>query len=233
MASEEDRRSEADRRDDTDRKKGGDRRSGANRRSEARTKKRIRCEVSTSDESQGGFVLDLSPKGLFVQTAKPIDAGVEIGVSLDPPGMAGTIELRAKVVRSRRVPAKLASIASPGVGLRVTKAPPEWYEFVADLTSSEPRKSPGSSAKPKPIAQPTAPEKAAAPVKPAPKKRKRKLPPRMAPPESTSRYRVQAKHISGPRSRSLVLRATSLEDAKSMALEQLGGDWKIIGIKGA
>jgi hypothetical protein len=234
VSNEEERRSGSERRGDSEhRKKTADRRSGANRRTEARTKKRIRCEVTDGSVQQRGFVLDVSPKGLFIQTPKPIDPGKEIQVELSPPGREA-IQLRATVARSRRVPASLASVAAPGVGLRITMAAPEWYEFVADLTSPEPLSrstsstKPGSGQQPAGAKQPAAPEKTV--VK---KKRKRKLPPRMAPPQTRSRYRVKAKQAGGSRSRSLVVNATSREDAETQAIEQLGNDWKVIDVEGA
>ena len=44
---------------------------------------------------------------------------------------------------------------------------------------------------------------------------------------------MQAKHTGGPRSRSLVFSATSREEAESLALDELGRDWKIIDVEGA
>jgi hypothetical protein len=240
VSSEEERRGGSDRRggserrgDSEHRKKTPDRRSGANRRSEIRTKKRIRCEVTDGSVQQRGFVLDVSLKGLFVQTPKPIDPGREIEVELSPPGREA-IQLRANVARSRRVPASLASVAAPGVGLRITMASPEWYEFVADVTSSEPLTRSASSPKPGSSQQQADTKQPAAPEKPvAKKKRKRKLPPRMAPPQTRSRYRVKAKQTGGSRSRSLDVSATSREDAETQAIEQLGNDWKVIDVEGA
>jgi hypothetical protein len=229
VSSQEDRRSGNERRGDPDRdkKSTSDRRCGADRRTEARIKKRIRCEVTAGDTQQRGFVLDVSPNGLFVQTPKPIDPGEEISLELTPAGRE-PISLRAKVARSRRVPAKLASVANPGVGLRITLAPPEWYELVAGIESAAPPTRSTSSAKPTSGKQASPPDKP-----PAKKKRKRKLPPRMAPPQTRSSYRVKAKHIGGPRSRSLIVSATSREDAESQALDQLGNDWKVIDVEGA
>jgi hypothetical protein len=234
VSSDKDRRGETDRSSDRPGESSADGRSAANRRSEDRTRKRIPCEISSEGQSQRGFVLDVSPKGLFVQTSMPIDPGEEIGVALDTRGVAGTIEIRAKVARSRRVPPRLVSVSTPGVGLRITQAPSEWYEFVAGLTSSELRMSPGLSAQPGPLEVPANPERDAALDKPAaPKKRKRKLPPRMAPPNLERRYRVQAKHIGGPRCRSLVVSATSRENAEWVAFEELGSDWKVIDVEDA
>ena len=68
-------------------------------------------------------------------------------------------------------------------------------------------------------------------AKPVAKPRKRKLPPRMPKPET--RYRVKAKHTGGPRTRSLLLSATSREHAEAQALLQLGSDWEVIGVEGA
>ena len=53
-------------------KDSSSRRRGGNRRREDRTKRRIACEVKYAGQSHRAFVLDLSPKGLFVQ----IDNGV-------------------------------------------------------------------------------------------------------------------------------------------------------------
>jgi hypothetical protein len=226
VSSDDERRSAGERKSDPDSKSPGERRRGADRRTQDRIKKRVPCEISAGGTRQRGFILDVSPKGLFVQTSKPIDSGVEIGVELNPPGRAA-IALRARVARSRRVPPSLTSVASPGVGLRLTMAPPEWYEFVAGYNNTESPNSAKSSAKP------ALSKDQAKPDEPAPEKKKRKLPPRMAPPLTRSNYRVKAKHTGGPRSRSLVVKATSREDAELRASAQLGKDWKIIGVEGA
>jgi hypothetical protein len=228
VSSDNEQRNANERRSDPDRKSPGERLREADRRTETRIKKRVPCEVTAGDTRQRGFILDTSPKGLFVQTPKPIDSGVELGVELSPPGRAD-ITLRARVARSRRVPPRLAPVAAPGVGLRITMAPPEWYEFVAGYNNTESPNSAKSSAKP------ALSKEQATPDEPAPekKKRKRKLPPRMAPPLTRSDYRVKAKQTGGPRSRSLVVKATSREDAELRAIAKLGNDWKIIGVEGA
>ena len=48
-----------------------------------------------------------------------------------------------------------------------------------------------------------------------------------------ARYRVKAKQTVGPRSRALVISATSREHAKSQAIEQIGSDWEIVEVKPA
>ena len=233
MSTDDDRRSEPDRRREGSRKSGETRRSGADRRSEVRIKKRLPCEILLGDNRLRGFVLDVSPRGLFVQAPKPIDPGTEVGGAFRPRELGETIEVRARVARSLRVPAHLASIASSGGGLRISMAPPEYYDFLSGLTNREVK--PARTVR-QPVAKPADPEEPEPqkqPEKPPAKPRKRKLPPRMPKPETETRYRVKAKHTGGPRSRSLLVSATSREHAEAQALEQLGSAWKVIDVEGA
>jgi hypothetical protein len=172
-----------------------------------------------------GFVLDVSSRGMFVQTLKPIDPGGEIGVTFTPPGFDQAIEVRACVVRSLRVPRYLATVATAGVGLRINMAPPEYFDFIASLSFRDMKAAGAGDA--------TAASEPSEKPKQKPKPKKRKLPPRMPKPEIRARYRVQAKQTGGNRSRSLVLTATSREHAESQALEQLGSDWEIVDVERA
>jgi len=166
-------------------------------------------------------VLDVSPKGLFVQTLKPIDLGGEINVIFTLPESSQTIEVRACVVRSQRVPRHLATVATGGVGLQINVAPPEYFDFIASLSHLDEK--PATAGDVTPASE--QPEK--------PKPRKRRLPPRMPKPKPKARYRVYAKQTVGPRSRSLVLSATSRAHAESQAIEQIGSDWEIVEVKPA
>ena len=233
MPSENDRRSGEDRRtvdqaESHDERRHDKRRHDSNRRTEARIRKRLPCEFVDGDTRVQGVVLDVSLRGLFVQTHKPVQLGVELAILFTPPGLDKTIEVHGRIVRSLRVPRHLASVASGGVGVRIHMAPPEYYDYVASLTSHE-----TEPAKPN-----TAGAKAAASVEPekpkaAPKPKKRKLPPRMPKPEPKTSYRVQAKQAGGPRTRSLTVSATSREHAASQVLAELGNSWKVVDVEGA
>ncbi len=54
-------------------------------------------------QRQRAFVLDVSPRGLFVQTSKAIDPGAQISVKLQLRGHKEEVELLAEVARSRRI----------------------------------------------------------------------------------------------------------------------------------
>ena len=224
MSSDGDRRSGVDRRGEDPRKGGSNRRQGGNRRRETRIKKRIPCEFVDDDKSSRGFVLDVSPKGMFVQTHKPITPGEEIVVTFTPPNFDREIEVRACVARNVQVPRHLAPIASPGVGLKINMAPAEYFEYLASLSHHGDTPATAKSE--------AAPSKEPEKAKPEPEekpKKKRKLPPRLPNPEA--RYRVQAKHKGGPRSRSLFVDATSPEHAKMQALEEIDSDWEIVAVE--
>ncbi len=228
MSTEDDRRSGNDRRSAGDRRAGGDRRGGADRRagedrrrasdrrSEVRARKRIPCEVVLADRRHRAFVLDVSMHGLFVQTRSAIDPGTEIGVEFRLPGTETEIALRATVARHLRALPNLASVSASGVGLQITRAPSEYYEFLSKLTSTEPGANPTTSTRS------AAPAETIAPVEPSAAK---------SPVEAEPHYRVQVKHVSGPRSRTLVVSATSREHAESQVLDELGDEWKIIHVE--
>jgi hypothetical protein len=218
VSKDDDRRSGKDRRGEDQRKSTKDRRVGADRRLEARIRKRLPCEFVDGDTRLRGFVLDVSPKGMFVQTLKPINPGGEIGVIFTPPELGQTIEVRACVVRSLRVPRHLATVATAGVGLRINMAPPEYYDFVASLSNRDEKAA-------------TAGDVTAGSERP--EKPKHKLPPRMPKPKTQIRYRVQTKQTGGLRSRLLIFRATSREHAERQAREQISSDWEIVKVERA
>ena len=118
------------------------------KRREIRTKKRLVCTLEVSGHRHSGIVLDVSPRGLFVQTNAKPDAGTEIRAELVLPGVSQPVWLTAVVARQRIVPQRLLSVARGGLGLSISQAPEEYYAFVASFT-------PGAA--PQELTQPTGP----------------------------------------------------------------------------
>lgn len=75
-------------------------------------------------------MLDISHGGLFVQTSTPLPPGTEMIVAFPRRAEGPPFELRARVVRRRRVPQRLASLAPSGLGLRVLEAPDAYHDLV-------------------------------------------------------------------------------------------------------
>ena len=113
------------------------------------------------------------------------------------------MELRATVARNRRVPANLAGVETPGIGIRIQSAPNAYYDLLARLAAE------GSRA----LA-----EKPAAPASKEPAK-------------PVFEFRVRARQTSGSRSRTIVVGADSSEAAEARALRELGSKWKVLSVE--
>ncbi len=155
-------------------------------------------------QDQRAFILDLSPNGLFNQTPKAIDPGNEVAVQFRVPVEGTEIDLRAKVARSKRVPPRLATVTTPGIGLRISSAPAAYYEYLARLIAGE--KTEKQKSAPAPQATET-------------------------PEDSEPRYRVRAQLSGGSRSRSLVVWASTAMEARQEALSELDEGWKILSVE--
>jgi hypothetical protein len=140
----------------------------------------------------------VSWNGLFVQTRRSIEPDTEVEVRLRLPGRSETIELSAAVARARRVSPNLTTVAVGGLGLQIRAAPNEYYEFVAAISPEQ-----------------------APPAPPTPE-----VSPKPAPPET--QFRVRAQQTGSPRSRTLTVGADSPEQAKTVALRQLGEGWTVL-----
>lgn len=105
---------------------------------EPRFKRRIPCRLSQNSRASSGVVLDLSRRGLFVQTTVSAKAGEEVQVVLHSPhGSDGESEivLNAQVVWQRKVPVQLRSSLRSGVGLQIRYASEAYYALLAETAS--------------------------------------------------------------------------------------------------
>ena len=97
-------------------------------RPEARVRKRVPCRVWIGKSSYSGVVLNLSRKGMFVQTCAAMSAGDPIDLKL-----RGEIDVQAQVVWRRRVPPALRTSAEGGVGVRILGAPEDYYQPLVEV----------------------------------------------------------------------------------------------------
>ena len=105
----------------------------ANKRREPRMKKRIACALWIKGVRQHGIVLDLSSKGLFVQTSAKPTPGEALRIELVLPGQTRPTTLMATVARVRMVPPALLSVAQGGIGLELQNPPEEYFVFVGKV----------------------------------------------------------------------------------------------------
>jgi Tfp pilus assembly protein PilZ len=89
----------------------------AERRSSKRTRARFPVRVWYGGQQAHGNTLDVSANGLFVETAAMLAIGTRVHFEIQHPD--GSFHGEAIVVRQKRVPPNLRTIARPGVGLKL------------------------------------------------------------------------------------------------------------------
>jgi hypothetical protein len=147
------------------------------------------------------MVLNVSPSGLFVQTTARIRPGDDVLVHLNLCMGEPAIPVRARVVWKRLVAPHLQIVTKGGVGLQIHTAPESYYEFLAGVAGGR-----------------------------ADRWRSEEIPEVRAEPLA-ERFRVRVKQENGPRSRSMVLRCASEEEARATALARTGRGWVILEIE--
>jgi hypothetical protein len=170
-------------------------------RAAKRHKWRIPCEIVFEGGRQRSFVIDISESGVFVQTGVKLVPGSLVEIRLSFEGSAAPMLLRARVARAKKVPAQLTSVAHGGVGLQILDVTNEYLRAVRALGRTD-----------SPLAADTRPKTVAAP----------------APPPARPRFRVRVKQCDGPRSRTLELAADSAEQARTLALREVGTGWDAV-----
>jgi hypothetical protein len=118
------------------------------RRTSDRVKRRLTVGLRVGAQQNHGIVLDVSPSGLFVATTAAIQPGTELVVEFSARDGSPAFEVRARVVRRRRVPQNLQSYESPGIGLQVIEPPPAYEKMVQGAKLEGGAAEPGSEAPP-------------------------------------------------------------------------------------
>lgn len=104
---------------------------------EPRFKKRVPCAVRIAGRRHSGIVLNVSRRGLYVQSSATAPPGASVAVELTPSGRTA-IELEALVVWKRVVPSRLRGVAHGGVGLQIQRASEAWYQFFLGVAATGP-----------------------------------------------------------------------------------------------
>jgi len=194
-------------------------------RKEKRRQRRWPCDLQIGGTRHEATVVDASEGGLSVLTAESPEPGTEIRVAINAPGGA-PIDVVAVVWNKRRASPRKGGGPRCRLGLVIVHASAGYPQLLGEPgatgTRSKPDR-PGSDASPPPREAPpsTSPQTAAQP------------PTASAPPvgESGASYRVRLAQKGGPRTRIVVLSASSEEDAGGRALADLGADWRVLAVE--
>lgn len=213
-------------------------------RRSVRIKRRTTCELAVDGRRYRGIVLDLSETGLFVQTEATPTPGAPLQLRFHA-GDGSSFEVEASVARRQVAPPQLAGVVRGGLGLRVHTPPPAYFELLGqDETQAANRSEARAAAAARRAASPGPAVGAAAPsspgrpvarttvrsgMRPAPAP----APPAPPPAPVGDPFRVRVKQCTGPRSRTLEVRARSAEEAAKRALADLGRGWEVLRVEPA
>lgn len=173
--------------------------------SEPRLRKRLHCTLNVDARRHNGLILNLSRRGMFVQTSMPAEPGTLLEIDVRDPVRGDDIPVQAAVVWRKRVPARMKGTNESGMGLRLISRPDAWQTMMSGMLESGDE----SDAQAGTAAAAVAPEPVAAPA-PVPT------------------FVVRLGQPGGPRSRRLWVQAESEESARREALARAGHGWTIL-----
>jgi hypothetical protein len=97
-----------------------------------REKVRALCRFELDGEIHTGFLLNLSPRGLFLQTRLRLPAGTELEVKIRDLGEE-PIDVLARVVHRRGSHRATSAVETGGVGMEIVNAPEALYRVLYEL----------------------------------------------------------------------------------------------------
>ncbi len=194
-------------------------------RKEKRRKRRLPCDLQIGGKRHEATVIEVSDGGLSVLTAESPELGPEIRVAIKAPG--GTpIDVVAVAWDKRRVSPRKGGGPRCRLGLVIVHAPAGYLRLLGDLGATETRSEPdepGSDASPPTREAPPSTSLQAAAQPPTAST--------FPVDEAGASYRVRVAQKGGPRSRVVMLSASSEEDAGGRVLADLGADWRVLEVE--
>ena len=189
------------------------------RRKEERIKVRFPCDLAFGRKRASGMVMDISAGGLSVAADKMLDQGESVFVRLHPKGRP-SIDVEALVWNVRAVKRGGKGKASARLGLVLSEAPDEFLELL-------------KSKAPAPVAKPRRPARSARRRSPEPATAKEAEPEtvlKTPPPPAERRFRARVKQSDTTRTRTILVFATSAEDAAEKALAEVEPGWILLEV---
>jgi hypothetical protein len=184
------------------------------RRTSPRVSSRFPCTFIAAENEREGVVIDLSEGGLCLRTQVGLSTGDQLNLRIQARGK--TLEVKALVWHSRQVRQSSTNAVFYVVGLMLVNVPEAYFEFLPgkeSKTSSPPDQQEPSAER----------AEASGPVQAPAQEESSELSP----------YRIRVKRLGSSRTRVLSLNAESLDEARSLAIADLGDEWEVLGIEAA
>jgi hypothetical protein len=174
------------------------------RRKSPRLRCRVPCEIVHASGSGKGTLIDFSEGGLCVHSDLEIEQGETLRVAFVLP-RAGALEIEALAWHARRVRDR-AGRQFCALGLMIASAPEAYLALVPKAAPTTPRKNGPEAAVPGAGAGAGTAE----------------LQP----------FRIRLKALGGPRTRTLCVSAASTDEARALAVANLGAEWEVLEVQG-
>jgi len=207
---------------------------------------RIPCEITYGQHRSKATVVDVSERGLGVETGIGIGEGEAVRIRLHPNRAVGSIEIQGIIWNERTRMKSGGRGASQVLGLMLSDASDAYLALINKLaardhdsrgvrraqrigssTTIATRKAPAKDPEPDPIR--IVQDAPADSVLPRPKF---PLPPlKLSEEESLPLFRVRVKQADGPRTRRVDIRARSESDVVLRVPEILEGEWEVLEIR--
>lgn len=188
---------------------------------EPRIRKRLACTLNVEARQHNGLILNLSQRGLFVQTTLPAEPGTLLALDVRDPVRGEAIPLQAAVVWRRRVSPRMTGTNQSGMGLRLIERPDAWTTMLSSLLATdapgEARAADTAAATPAP-ARPAGATPTEAPASPATGADARPV------------FCVRLAQAGGPRSRRMRVQGQDEIDAGKEALREAGEGWTVLEV---
>lgn len=111
--------------------------SAKEKRAFPREKVRALCRFELDGQENSGFLLNLSPRGLFLQTRLQLPAGTELVIKIRDLGDE-PIEVLARVVHRSGSHRATSAVETGGVGMEILNAPEALYRLLYELETPSP-----------------------------------------------------------------------------------------------
>ena len=99
-----------------------------------REKVRALCRFEIDGQVQSGFLLNLSPRGFFLQTRLRLPAGTELEMNIPDLGPE-PIEIVARVIHTTSAHRATSPVETGGIGFEIVSAPEVLYTVLYQLGS--------------------------------------------------------------------------------------------------
>jgi len=193
---------------------------------------RLPCEILIGRRRRlAAEIVSLSEGGFGLQTDLDVAEGDALRIRVCPHRGRSAVDVTALVWNERKRFNARSGVMKRVLGCVVSEPPPAFHALVSELGNRQtPRRRLFRDEVPSRRHRSVDVLREAPPDLTLPRPKQPLPPPKPEPEETLPPFRVRAKQVGGPRSRSLRVRAQSAADAEARSVRELGPGWEILEV---